>query len=344
MINDSQPIKSDNMFKTVALMSFRVLIGAYALNTLLHITVTILFGEQWIIIEFLNTFAQVLWLPTFVLIPICLIMREWRLSAMMLPAMIAFIVLWGAMFVPNTVVEVQADDIPLRIMSYNLYAGNSNSEDYTQIINDINPDIIALQELNFTHEAVFINDFSETYPYQFFNPANSTHGQGFMSRYPIMEEEYWQYDFLPQALGNQRLILQIDNDTQITVYNVHPTHPAMNGHFFNPEYRSREIADLLERASQEANPVIILGDFNMPDFSEDYRAIRNDFGDAFYTAGFGLGWTFPRSQQFNSAFLRLDYIFYSEHFSIQHAEVNTGYTGSDHNSLYADIIIANDVD
>ncbi|GAB5492432.1 MAG: hypothetical protein Phog2KO_26470 [Phototrophicaceae bacterium] len=339
MADNSQANKPSNTFKAVALLSFRALVGAYALNTLLHITATLLFGEQWVIIEFFNTFAQILWLPTFILIPLCLMMREWRLSLMMLPAMMGFIVLWGALFMPNTLIEPQANDIPLRVMSYNLYTGNQQVVDYTQIISDTSPDIIGLQELNFTHTDIFTNEFSATYPYTAFNPSNSTQGQGFMSVYPIIEEEYWRYDFLPQSLGHQRLVLQIDNDTQITVYNIHPTHPAMNGHFFNPEFRSQEIADLLDRASREVNPVIILGDFNMPDFSEDYRSIRQNFDDAFYTAGFGLGWTFPRIEQFNSAFLRLDYIFYSEDFSAQSASVNRGYTGSDHNNLYADMLI-----
>lgn len=324
-----------------ALMIFRALVGSYALNTLLHITAIILLGERWVIIEFFNTFAQLLWLPTFVLIPICLILRQWRLSAMLLPAMLAFIFMWGAMFVSNPALELQEGDIPLRVMSYNLYAGNSQRNDYIDSIAQVNPDIIAIQELHFSHEATLIAEFGERYPYRLFNSANGTHGQGFMSRYPIIEGDYWRYDFLPQPLGHQRLVLQIDGEIQITVYNVHPTHPAMNGHFFNPEFRSQEIVDLLNRASQETNPVIMLGDFNMPDFSEDYRSVRADFGDAFYTAGFGLGWTFPRMPDFNSAFLRLDYIFYSEHFGVQHAEVNTGYTGSDHNSLFADIVIIN---
>lgn len=338
MKTEPQKITTLTSLRNVALMFFRAMVGAYALNTLLHLAINILIGEQWLIIEFLNTFAQVLWLPTFILIPICLILREWRLVAMMLPAMFAFTFMWGALFLPNIPRDLRADDIALRVMSYNLYAGNPLPTEYTQTIRDTASDIVALQELNFQHIDFLNAEFGETYPYMAFHPGG-TQGQGFMSLYPIIEDEYWQYDFLRYALGHQRVVLQIDEDTQITVYNVHPTHPGMHGEFFNPEYRSLEIADLLERTAQEENPVLMLGDFNMPDFSEDYRSIRGNFEDAFFNAGRGFGWTFPVISNFNSAFLRLDYIFYTEQFDVQHASINTDYTGSDHHSLYADMLI-----
>lgn len=338
MAIDPQKVTRVTSIRNVALMFFRAMVGAYALNTFLHVALIILIGEQWLIVEFLNTFAQLLWLPTFILIPICLLMREWRLVAMMAPALIAFCLLWGALFLPNKPIEAQAGDIHIRALSYNLYAGNPLPIEYTQTILDTHANIVALQELNFPQAEILRNEFNDTYPYMAFHPGG-TQGQGFMSRYPIIEDEYWRYEFLQQALGHQRVVLQIDDETQITVYNVHPTHPAMHGEIFNPEFRSLEIAELLERTTQEDNPVLILGDFNMPDFSEDYRAISSQFEDAFREAGFGFGWTFPVIPDFNSAFLRLDYIFYTEQFDVQSAVVNTGYTGSDHNSLYADMLI-----
>lgn len=339
MTSEPQKITRWMTIRNVSLMFFRAMVGAYGLNIILHITANIVFGERWLYMEFLNTFAQIIWLPTLVLIPICLIMREWRLVAMMLPAMIMLIIIWGAMFVPNAPVEAQANDIPLRVMSYNLYAGNSLPAEYIGIIRETNADIIALQELNFPQADILLEEFGDTYPYTAFHAGNGTHGQGFMSRYPIIEDDYWRYEFLRYALGHQRVVLQIDEATQLTVYNVHPSHPGMQGEIFNPEYRSQEIADLLDRTTQEPNPLVMLGDFNMPDFSEDYRAIRNHFEDAFFNAGFGFGWTFPVTEQFNSAFLRLDYIFYSEQLAVQSAFVNVEYTGSDHHNLYADMLI-----
>lgn len=327
-------------FRNFLLRLFRALCGAYGLYIILHISMFLIFGERWSWIEFLNTFAQIIWLPVFVLIPVCLIMREWRLATMMLPALIAFIWLWGALFIPNPAITQQNDDIAIRVLSYNMNAANHSPEAYVSSIRELDADIVALQELHHPQAEILITEFTETYPYMAFH-TGGTQGQGIMSRYPISSDAYWRYEFLNHALGHQRVRLDIEDGTQIIIYNVHPTHPGMagSGQAFNAEMRSREIADLLERTSTETQPILLMGDFNMPDFSADYRAIQAQFDDAFRDAGYGFGWTFPVMPPHNIAFLRLDYIFYSDDFSVLNTTVRREITGSDHNAVHTDLII-----
>ncbi len=339
MSQTSKPSVLQN-FGSISKMFFRAMVGAYGLNLILYAIALILIGERWLVIEFLNTFAHILWLPTVILIPICLVMREWRLTTMMLPGLIGFVFVWGDMFIPNTETIPGEDDIPFRVLSYNMNAGNSRVDAYVNMITEIDADIVLLQELHYPQADILAQVFSEQYPFMAFHPGSAP-GQGIMSRYPIEEDEYWQSDFLPHSLGHQRAKIRINDETSFVIYNVHPGHPGMQGDIFNPEYRSLEIADLLERTSQESLPVILAGDFNMPDLSEDYRSIRVNFGDTFRDAGYGMGWTFPfiPVQGQNLSFLRLDYIFYDTNFKVQNATIYSELTGSDHKALYADLFI-----
>jgi endonuclease/exonuclease/phosphatase (EEP) superfamily protein YafD len=111
----------------------------------------------------------------------------------------------------------------------------------------------------------------------------------------------------------------------------------MQGEIFNSSYRSREIAEILERSSAETNPVILVGDFNMADLSDEYRAIRESYSDAFGEVGQGFGWTFSLSSY--PAFLRLDYLFFSEGIRPITAEVLADRWGSDHHPILLSLVI-----
>lgn len=319
--------------RNILVMFIRALVGAYALSTLLHLALNLLIGEKWIVVEFFNTFAQLLWLPTLILIPMMLLFREWRLASMMIPAMCVLLFIWGDMYLPNETVAPQAHDVQIRVLTYNIYAGNSEPDAYVQAIRETDADIVALQELNYSHTEILAAE----YPYLAFHPGG-THGQGLISRYPILEDTYWQFDYLLHALGHQRTELAINDTTTIVLYNVHPSHPGMQNNAFNPEFRSREIADIISLTAQETLPTLLVGDFNMPDFSEDYRNITGDFQDTFHEAGYGFGWTFPTLNGHDYSVLRLDYIFADNAFRSVNSIVWDSSYGSDHRGLYTDLL------
>ena len=141
-------------------------------------------------------------------------------------------------------------------------------------------------------------------------------------------------------------------DTPIVVYSVHmPTrqsifHELSGGGpvallknwfrtgIFDPDIRAEGMKDLaarerllnhlMNRISQESVPVIIAGDFNMTDFGKQYEQVSAEITDTFAAAGRGYGHTVPGKSTHLFAlyqpWLRLDYVWVSEHWLVHHAE------------------------
>lgn len=336
----SNTVKSLLKFLQNALaIYYRALTHSYALGILLHLIARFLFGEKWLVIAFINTFAHLLWFPTLILILLNLLLRQWRLSVILLPGGFALLFTWGSMFLPNNPPDMNTTDIPLRVMTFNLKGYNPNQEAIVELIREADADIVALQEVSDINTSILEAELQDIYPYMVLHMTdNVTQGQGLLSRYPIVEDEFWQFDFVPNTLGHQRSVITLENGTSLAIYNVHPTHPGMQGSLFNPHYRSLEIEAILERSANESIPHMLLGDFNMPDLSEDYASIINNYTDAYRMAGYGMGFTFPNVARIPT-FLRLDYVFHSEGIMAQQAQVLPNGAGSDHRPIIVDLLI-----
>jgi endonuclease/exonuclease/phosphatase (EEP) superfamily protein YafD len=233
-----------------------------------------------------------------------------------------------------------APGIPqLTLLTYNLASQAQNLEGAIAIIRDANADLVNLQELSQGAAARFSAEFADEYPYQSLHPQadDPIPGQGFLSRYPITADDYWRIH-----LGHQRVQLDVDG-TAITVYNPHPIQPLVYNGFAQ---RAEEITEVLARAENESGPLIIAGDFNMTDQSEDYGRIAARYTDSYREAGWGLGLTFPADAPGAQAIpgqitgvpwplLRIDYIFHNAAFQALETHVWPVSGGSDHRPLFA---------
>lgn len=327
-----------SMMLNIAKYFSRVMTGSYALSLILFLLAHFLIGERWSVIAFFKSFAQLILLPSLLLLPICLMLREWRLAAAFIPSILFFAFTWGQLFLPTNAVQAEDNAQTLRILSFNLGASRQDAQRIIEVIRSSDADIVALQELGMANGTAIASELSADYPYMALHPQEYlTQGQGVLSRFPISEDSYWQYDFLRTSLGHQRVYIE---EFSLAIYNLHPTHPGMNGYLFNPTYRSREITDILDRSTQETGRVILIGDFNMPDLSDDYAAIRHHYQDAFWEVGTGFGWTFTIAN--SPAFLRLDYLFYRGSLEAVSAEVVNNRAGSDHYPLLVEMRLKED--
>lgn len=288
-----------------------------------------------------NSMLQIALTPALIFVLLfVLLRRRWALM-IQLPAVILFTTLYGGNFIPRgtPVAAADAAELPtLTLLAYNVYAANTDAPAVLAIIRNANADLVLLQELTEPMSAALTAALTDEYPHQRVYPEGlSVAGAGVLSRYPISAEETWH-----NIMSQQRMVLQVGAET-ITVFNVHPPIPYLFG--ADGTRRSQVLADILDRAATVPGRVIIAGDFNMGDGSEDYRKVAARYTDAFKVAGYGFGLSFPDWSRyplpygFVPVLARLDYVFYSPGFRAVEAWTSHTSGGSDHRPVYVELAL-----
>ncbi len=320
---------------------FLALVNAYGLSVTGFLLLRWLVGDESEFIALFNSFAHLLFFPALLLFPLALLTRRRVTILLLVPALVAFILPYGPMLVPRAVQAAPSDT--LRILTYNLKAQDINLQPPLNIIRSSDADVVALQEVSESMAAALTTELIDIYPYQALHTQyrQPVPGQGVLSRYPLLSDAYWRFH-----LAHQRVTFEIEG-TPITLYNTHPVQPLHQNGF---AHRSEEIRDLLSRLAGETGPLVIAGDFNMSDQSDDYWRMATHYQDAYRTAGWGLGFTFPAQVPYFGGgryapsfvallppFIRLDYVFHNEAFTALNAQVGADSGGSDHLPLHVEL-------
>lgn len=306
-------------------------------------------GERWELVAILNSVLHLMLIGAAFALIVNLVRRRWRVAVVSFVPVLYFLAVYGAAFLPDRIFA-QPVKPDLRVLTYNIHSEDEFLDPMIALIREVNADVVALQELSVGAAERFTTEFADLYPYQAFHTIEGQPipGQGVMSRYPITEDTYWRNEFLPLYLGHQRVQVHIDG-TPLTLYNAHPIHPIMkSGRLFNTELRASEVQSVLDRAVSELedNPLLMVGDFNMTDQSDDYRRVTSYLGDAYREAGWGLGFTFPDFSAWYAVpvgralpvrpIARLDYQFYNARLRPLDAHVWRSAGGSDHRPVLVD--------
>lgn len=320
------------LLRGVLLYTIRALTGAYALSLIGAFGLRATVGESIGLLSLFYSLLHLLVIPAPFLLLGMLVTRQWGLSLLLTVGAAAAITAYVPDFLPKSAPGwAQADDVPqITLLSYNLYAQRDVSAAIA-VIRDSGADVVALQELSPPAAEAFAAAFADEYPHQRLMPTASswTAGQGVLSRYPIIEDEFW----LSQQ-GHQRLLLDVEG-AQVAVYNVHAAYPLTEN---GPQQRRTDVDEVLARAESEVVPVVMLGDFNLTPFNTDYGRLVDRFTDAHRAIGSGPGWTFTfmrLGMQRLGRIARLDYLFYEDaHFAALEAVPLAESGGSDHAPLF----------
>lgn len=312
--------------------AYLVFIAAlYGIGTLVALILTRTVSDGSNLVAMFSSTLHILLFPALVIFPLALLMRDWKLAALILPLVLAFVLLYGTFFKPHRT-DAYHNGPTLTVLTFNLHKDDGSVEQMMQIIRDSDASVVAVQELSYTVSRALKENLADIYPYMALHPQlKAESGQGLLSKYPIAEE-----DFFHLARVHQRAVLDVDGKT-VVVYNSHLVQPL--GYRIRFTLRTEEVQELLSRIAQESDPVIWLGDFNMTDQSDDYARITDHFSDAFREAGYGMGFTYPASGvRLPFALFRLDYVFYSNGIDALEAErLSAG--SSDHHPVFVRLAI-----
>ncbi len=263
------------------------------------------------------------------------LMRHRELSAV-LGASVAIIVV---LHVPSFFRPHHAFSWPsavrLKVMSYNTWSGNSDASQIANVVMGHKPDILLLQEIRPQVFDRLMDGLRNLYGgrpvHRAYEPSIL---QAVVSRYPV--EARTSMKEKGQA---QKVVLRLPGGP-ITVFNVHPH--RSRGWF----HRYQQIASLLEEdVLPERVPVILGGDLNASDHSQLYSLITEHLENAHREAGSGFGFTYPASSAGTwgplpiPALVRIDHIFFSDHFAALRAGTLEDSGGSDHRPIFAELAL-----
>ncbi len=320
---------------------------SYCAFILCYFILRLIFWDRLWIVAFIGTFTPLILLPILFLplLAFSIIKNRWFSIISSIACILLVSWLHVKYFSPES--TSLTDSHPsLKILSHNVGWYTTKSPTLVKLIEGEQPDIVFLQETVRPHRKRVFNVLKTDYPYQLDTPP-----VGILSKYPIVSSEILHLANHPET--QQRAIVNF-HQQEIVIYNMQATGPWVKIYKILPflkipvyKYKQRfpEIQDLVERIQQETLPVIVAGDFNMTDESQDYYSVQKVLQDAFLKSGFGFGFTWPRgffakkiNLNLTYPVCRIDYIWHSKHWGAKSSSVLEA-TESDHLPVAAELIL-----
>ena len=294
-------------------------------------------GRELWLIDMLGFILPWLLLPAIILLPAVILLRRSRIIHILtLTPIVLFIFTYGHLYLPD--IAAPPSSSAFSVMTYNVLGSNPDLDNISAVIDANDPDIVGLHELSSSMVEFLDDHYAERYPYR-----RLEKWVGFMSRYPILEYEFFRLDE-GDGTWAQRFVLDIDGH-HTNLLNVHPQSPPLKGirplglpigipTGFEDQRRDADLRDVVSRADILGDPILVIGDFNLADQQSLYASLTVHLKDAHQESGWGMGFTFSRFPPFAPAMWRIDYILYSP--DLVSLKTTTGdYGGSDHRPVTA---------
>lgn len=320
---------------------------SYSAFILCYFILRLIFWDQLWIVAFIGTFTPLIFLPILFLpvLSFSIIKNRWFSIISSIVCILLISWLHVKYFSPESI-NITGSQPSLKILSHNIGWYTTKSPTLVKLIDKEQADIVFLQETVQKHRKKVFDLLKSDYPYQIDTPP-----VGVLSKYPILSSEILHLANHPET--QHRAIIKF-NKQEIVIYNMQATGPWVKMYNIFPfikipvyKYKQRfpEIQDLVERVQQETLPVIVAGDFNMTDESQDYYKVQKVLQDSFLKSGFGFGFTWPHgffakkiNLKLTYPVCRIDYIWYSKHWGAKSSSVLEA-TESDHLPVAAELIL-----
>lgn len=318
---------------------FSVLLLLYAFFMVLYLSLRFLIRLDYNLVNLIHNLAPYLFIPVLLGILLAFLIGARRLGLFYLLLLLIGAVWIGLPLLMALLVRPTSasGDTALKIISFNLYPENTEHDEAEGWLASQDADLLFLQEVP---SASDLADLRALYPHEALQTGDVNYLT--LSRYPILETGELELGENPQ----QRLVLDV-NGLQVAVYNVHlsmPLNENENQYLllrYDESRRNTEIRELLAHAALEDLPVLILGDFNMSEYSPVYDSLAAEFEDAYRVSQWGIGATWPASasEELEAGLprlFRLDYLWYQAGFQALDALVGPE-LGSDHLPLIIEL-------
>jgi endonuclease/exonuclease/phosphatase (EEP) superfamily protein YafD len=288
-------------------------------------------GDRWLLVRLGNYFAPWLFMALVpALIVAVLARRPWLMRVALLLALV-FVVRYWPLLLPRLSVLSAGDTVSeLRVMTFNVKYANRNVSDIADLIRAESPDVVAMQELKRGLAAPLRAELASEYPYFLYDSSQSL--TGLISRYPLTAGAV-----LPELRYSRSASVETPAGP-VTVWSVHLAVALSQPGW---EAQRRMATAVAEMAEENGGPLVVMGDFNTTDQTENYGLVADKLTDVHWSVGRGFGFTFPdlgrngTDSPVVGPVVRIDHIFVSEHLTPQGIQVIPSGHGSDHRPVVA---------
>lgn len=238
----------------------------------------------------------------------------------------------------------------IRVMSWNVSSWDIRNWDAKNhhtdqplmfdLIEQVSPDVMLFQEFfNCTAPSIVVSYIDllskRGYPYYYFSPSSITvsgyfqSGLAIYSKYPLTDTTFIDLKGAGHSEGFQYADVTIEGK-KYRLFNTHLESAGLNADDINAvgkvsgsgtiinklrnshKVRQQQAVQLKQALNESPHPVIFGGDVDDVPNSSVYFYLRKGLQDAFIKKGSGLGRTF----RFVAPNLRIDYLFFSEHLTV----------------------------
>ena len=328
---------------TLLQLAYRCLIGSawlFNLALILWQLLRLYPGDRLFPVRLAGIFAPWLSIALLPIIVMALLGRQKRLAYLSSALLLVLGSQYWGLFTPRLeAARDRLDPSVFKVMTFNIYTHNADFGNVITLIQDEQPDLVALQEVTPKARAVLEETLSDDYPYLITRGGGTT-AQMILSRFPA---ERGFADLAESPWPTFRVKVNTPAGP-VTVWNVHAFPPVRKVFW---QFQRRVIEAVAQEVAVVEGPVIVLGDFNTTDQTENYNLLAHHLTDVHRAVGRGFGFTFPGSRIVTQSLpylsfspliipmLRLDMIFVSEHILPLDIRVVESAAGSDHRPVIA---------
>ena len=217
----------------------------------------------------------------------------------------------------------------IKIVHFNVLTSNQDYQRTKEYIEEKNPDIISLNEVN--QNWVDNMNLSQKYKYSVMEIREDNFGIALFSKIELINPriEYFGDAKLPSAAAEINV-----RDKEVSVLATHPLPPVNRSGF---EYRDNQLASIIQNRNSFKPSMILIGDLNTTSWSYGFQNLLKGMDLYGSRRGYGLGFSWPVTMPI--LLVPIDHCLVSKDIEVLKRETGPD-LGSDHLPIYIELRIA----
>lgn len=229
--------------------------------------------------------------------------------------------------VPVNKISSEVSPHQLKIILVNVHTSNRQFGKVAEYIQQKQPDLVALEEINPEWMAALTPVLNE-FPYRQFELRTDNFGIGLFSKIKpeTMTLEYFGKVGVPSVVARFQF-----EEKPLSVLLTHPVPPASQVYY---EYRNEQMESIASKREGFGSNLIVIGDFNSTSWSDYFHNFIRKMNLIDSRQGFGLQTTWPAMMPFLA--ITIDHCLVSPNMMVIDRKIGPD-VGSDHYPLYIEI-------